>query len=300
MVSEFMLVHSILPMEIEKVPFIKRKYGKELLIDCTLFSQAGSALPANPFIGDYYGICIVTAGNGSTLIDNYQISFKKGSLIFFQPKQVRQWLTVSPSFDGYFLVFENEFIGTFFQDSFFIYRFQFFHNISTSYSLECEDHFLNEIVSLCEKISNELRNLQDDSHHFLRSILYNILIQINRRYVKQSNRSVDLFQNNTALQFKEMIESGIKDHTKVEDYARLLKISRAHLNNLSKKVFGLPVSAVIKGRLLTEIKRELLFTDKTVREICFTLNFSDDSNLIRFFKRYTGVSPGEYRSEYKK
>lgn len=287
-------------LNIGKRHFIKRKYGKELLIDCSLYSQSTSKLPDYPFITDFYGILIVIKGEGSIFLDNTHIHLKKGTLLFLQPNHVRQWQHVSFDFDAYFLVFENEFIETFFHDCFFIYRFQFFHNSTTSYTLACKKDFLISLVDSCKTINDELSNLQEDSHHFLRSILYNILIQINRKYIEQYGLSVNLFQNNTGLQLKKLLEVNIKNYQKVEDYANFLKISRTHLNNISKKVFGLPVSAIIKERLLTEIKRELLFTNKSIKEICFEMNFSDVSNFVRFFKSNTGYNPGDYRVKYSK
>jgi AraC-like DNA-binding protein len=287
-------------LEIEKRLFIKKKYGKELLFDCSSYIKSNLIPGKNPFISDFYGIWIVTNGEGSILLDNNLVHFQKGFLIFFQPNLVRQWLNISPDFDGYFLVFENEFIETFFQDSFFIYRFQFFHNTTTTYTLECNQDFLDSLIDSCKTIKNELANLQEDSHHFLRSILYNILIQINRRYIKKNGLSVDLFQNNIGLELKKLLEVKIRNYQRVEDYADFLKISRAHLNNISKKVFGQPVSVIIKERLLTEIKRELLFSNKSVKEISYEMNFSDDSNFIRFFKKHTGINPNEYRLKYTK
>jgi AraC family transcriptional regulator, transcriptional activator of pobA len=287
-------------LEIEKRHFIKRKYGKELLIDCSLYSKSNGTLPEYPYIVDFYGIFIITNGEGSILLDNNIIPFSKGSVLFFQPNHVRQWQNVSSDFDGYFLIFENEFIETFFQDSFFIYRFQFFHNTTISYKLECKQDFLSSLIDFCKTINHELANLQEDSHHFLRSILYNILIQINRKYIEQYGLSVNLFQNNIGLQLKKLLEVKIRNYQRVEDYADFLKISRAHLNNISKKAFGLPVSIIIKERLLTEIKRELLFTNKSIKEISFEMNFSDVSNLIRFFKKHTGINPNEYKLKYTK
>jgi AraC-like DNA-binding protein len=287
-------------MKIEKLHFIKGKYGKELLIDCALYSYSKGELQEYPFTLDFYGICIVIKGEGSISIDNSIIPFSKGSLIFFQPNQVNQWRNVSSDFDRYFLVFENEFIQTFFQDSLFIYRFQFFHNATISYTLKCKQDFLSSLIDHCKTINNELANLQEDSHHLLRSILYNILIQINRKYIEQYGLSADLFQNNIALQLKKILEAKIRNYQRVEDYAGFLKISRAHLNNISKQVFGLPVSAIIKERLSTEIKRELLFTNKSIKEICFEMNFSDVANFIRFFKKHTGINPGDYRLQYTK
>ena len=287
-------------MRIEKRSFIKRKYGRELLFDCCSRKRSKSELPKYPFVTDFYGISFVTKGCGSISIDNSMIRFKKGSLIFFQPNQVKQWQDVSYDLDGYYLIFMKEFIETFFQDNLFIYRFQFFHNSGISNTLECEQDFFDSLINSCKAIDSELDNLQEDSHHFLRSILYNILIQINRKYIEQYNLSGNLFQNNAGLEFKKLLEDKIGKYHRVEDYSGFLKISRAHLNNISKKAFGFPVSEIIKDRLLIEIKRELLFTDKTIKEICFEMNFSDVSNFVRFFKKHTGINPHEYRTEYTK
>ena len=287
-------------MKIEKLHFIKRKYGKELLIDCSLFSKRKVILRKNPFTIDFYGIYLITNGEGSIFLDSIIIPFRKGSILFFQPNQVRQWQNVSSNFDGYFLVFEKEFIETFFQDNFFIYRFQFFHNNNISYSLECKQDFLSSLIDTCKLINTELVNLREDSHHFLRSILYNILIQINRKFIEQFGLSDNLFQDNLGLQFKQLLEAKIRNYQRVEDYAAFLKISRSHLNNISKKTFGQTVSVLIKEKLLTEIKRELLFTNKSIKEISFEMNFSDISNFIRSFKKHTGINPNEYRLKYTK
>jgi AraC family transcriptional regulator, transcriptional activator of pobA len=287
-------------LEIEKLKFVKRKYGRELLVDCSLFSKRKVILRKNPFILDFYGIYIITKGNGETLLDNSIIPFSKGFLLFFQPNQVRQWQNVSSDFDGYFLVFEKEFIETFFRDNFFIYRFQFFHNNNRAYCLKCKQDFLSSLINSCKLINTELDNLQEDSHHFLRSILYNILIQINRKFIEQYGLSTNLFQNNLGIQFKELLETSIRNYQRVEEYARFLKVSRTHLNNVSKKTFGSPVSVIIKERLLTEIKRDLLFTNKSIKEISLEMNFSDISNFIRFFKKHARINPNEYRFKFTK
>jgi AraC family transcriptional activator of pobA len=127
-----------------------------------------------------------------------------------------------------------------------------------------------------------------------------MLIRINRKFIEQYKLPFNLFQNNVGLELKKLLEANIRNYHRVVDYADLLKISRAHLNNISRKAFGLPASGIINERLLTEIKRELLFTDKSIKEICFAMNFSDVSNLTRYFKKLTGINPNEYRAKYTK
>lgn len=282
-------------METEKLHFRRRKYGEEILIDCSLFSLANINLRKNPFILGFNGIYIITKGNGSIRLDNKLLPFKAGTLLFFQPGQIRQWQDVSSDFDGYFLVFENEFIATFFQDSLFVYRFQYFHNSNVSATLFCNKDFFNTLLSICKLINNELKNLREDSHHLLRSLLYTILVLINREFVKQIELPVNITLNTDGLKFKKLIETSIRRYHKVDYYADSLKISRSHLNNISKINFGQTSSFLIKERLLIEVKRELLFTNNSIKDICYNLNFSDVPNFIRFFKKHTGINPNQFR-----
>lgn len=52
---------------------------------------------------------------------------------------------------------------------------------------------------------------------------------------------------------------------------------------------------LLNKQLLFKIKTLLSSTDLTVSEIAYNLNFPDQSYLSRFFKRYEGYYPSEYR-----
>ncbi len=281
-------------MKVVKLKFLKKKYGRELLIDCSLFSEQHTTLIDAPFIIDFYGIFFITRGKGKLLWENKSIDFQQGYLLFFQPGQIRRWENVTKEFDGYFLVFEKEFIETFFQDPHFIHRFQFFNPNKAGY-VKIDEHYFSQLCDLCVKIRKELTLLEDDSNHLLRSVLYQILIEINREYCKSYNLPLSLFKDNTTLQFLQLITRHIRNYKKVDDYCELLNISRSHLNQLLKKSTGQTASEYIKERLVFEIKQELLYTDKSVKQICFDMNFDEISNFIRFFKKATGINPGLYR-----
>lgn len=286
-------------MEIKKLKFIKEKYGRELLLDCSLYSEQDISLHNTPFILDFYGIYFITKGNGHIFWDNISIEFKEGYLLFFQPGQIRKWTNVSNNFDGFFLVFEREFIETFFQDLFFIHRFQFFYPHHAGY-MKSIPEFFNQLIGLCKKINKELLILQNDSHHLLRSVLYQMLIEINREYCKTFNLPLELFQDSTTLQFLQLLNRYVRKYHKVDDYTRLMNISRSQLNIIIKKSTGQTVSKLIKERMISEIKQELLYTNKSIKEICFEMNFNNESNFNRFFKKETRLNPSLYREHKPK
>ena len=66
-----------------------------------------------------------------------------------------------------------------------------------------------------------------------------------------------------------------------------------------KEHTGQTTKDVINNRLLQEVKTELRYSNQTVAEIAYKLNFSESNNLTRFFKKMAGVTPTAYRSAYQ-
>ena len=269
-------------------------------MDCVFFSEADrKVVRGQPFCYTFHGIFIQNEGRAKISIDNGISPLSKGSFIFLRANQVREWISVTEDFSGYLLIFENEFIETFFKDPLFIHRFQFFQTNQPAI-LHCNERFLLENTNSCERIRAELDSLQDDSHHYIRSLLYTILIQINRSYIKEYNLSPKLYQDNISLRFRKSLEENIRDKQRVGEYADLLKVSRSQLNKAIRKTSGKSTSIIIRERLLTEIKRDLLYSEKTISEIAYELGFSDNSNFVRFYKTHVGRTPSDFRASHAK
>ncbi|WP_347915505.1 helix-turn-helix domain-containing protein, partial [Bacteroides fragilis] len=47
--------------------------------------------------------------------------------------------------------------------------------------------------------------------------------------------------------------------------------------------------------VITDAEAKLKSTDFTIQEIAYSLNFPDISFFGKYFKRYTGMSPKQYR-----
>ena len=96
-----------------------------------------------------------------------------------------------------------------------------------------------------------------------------------------------------------MLELNIRTMHSVEEYCRLLQVSRHQLNTIVKEYFGQTSKEIINNRLLQEIKMELRYSNKTITEIAYHLNFSEPNNLTRFFKKLEGINPTIYRNNYQ-
>ena len=75
----------------------------------------------------------------------------------------------------------------------------------------------------------------------------------------------------------------------------MLFMTPNHLNALSNAVLGKPAGELIRDRVMLEAKRLLVNSDYTITQIADLLHFEDNAYFTRFFKKYTGLSPENFR-----
>ncbi|WP_052307771.1 helix-turn-helix domain-containing protein [Bacillus timonensis] len=78
--------------------------------------------------------------------------------------------------------------------------------------------------------------------------------------------------------------------------AKEVNINPSYLSFLFKKEVGIPVSTFIQQEKIEEAKNLLTLTDYSITEIYTSLNFTDQSYFTKVFKRFTGITPLEYRN----
>ena len=247
-----------------------------------------------------YHLLFLEDGNGTIYVESDKIFIEPGICICITPNSFCNWNEIR-KVNGWIVSFQEEFLSLFFQNSFFIYRFQFF------YSLDCPCYFklspdsLNKFLFTIRKMIEEIHLDKLDSPHALRAMLYFKLIQLNRYYANYYKIAEETEQKETvAFQFKMLLLENIPKKQRVEDYTRILKITRPHLNKICKKYFKVTPSQLIKSFIIKIIKKEILYSNKNLTEIAFEMNFSDLANFTRFFSKHTGISPSKYKETFFK
>ncbi|OOQ59395.1 helix-turn-helix domain-containing protein [Mucilaginibacter pedocola] len=79
----------------------------------------------------------------------------------------------------------------------------------------------------------------------------------------------------------------------IRDLADVLHIHPTHLSNTIKLTTGKAPCFFFEKRIM-EIAKELLEQNVPIKEIAYKLTF-DPSNFTKFFKRFEGVTPKQYR-----
>ena len=281
--------------------FYREKYDAKILIDIGRIESLENMIRTpQPHTLGFYDVAFITGGNGTFMLDDHSLTIEPGQVFFTSPGQVRQWLS-RETVTGFVLFFEPHFFATFFSDPLFLYRFPFFNNSVNYPALKLDPKHLKQSLDMLEQIEAEFEKLQNDSPHLIRSILYQLMIQLNRAYAGQNKTaSSDTRLNPIVFKFRKAVDQHFKRLKTVEEFADLLHVSPGHLNKVCLQHMKKNASMLIKERIMLEAKRLILYSNKTITEIAYELNFTDSSNFSRFFSSIQGESPVEFRERLTK
>ena len=67
------------------------------------------------------------------------------------------------------------------------------------------------------------------------------------------------------------------------------------LNRVARENTGKTVKELIDDRLILECKRLLAFSHHSICDISTILGFDEATNMTKFFKRHTNITPKQFR-----
>jgi AraC-like DNA-binding protein len=92
----------------------------------------------------------------------------------------------------------------------------------------------------------------------------------------------------------DIMENRVFDMMEIRDFAEALYIHPTHLSNTIKLTTGKSPCYFFEEKIMNIVKKLLQDTNIPIAEIARNLTF-DPSNFTKFFKRFEGVTPKQYR-----
>ena len=288
------------PERLVSVPFSKTRCGVDFYINTGESKDICGVLTEHrTFKTDFFSFYFFRRANGYVLLNFRKIELRDDMVLLLSPHQQQEWHVDEAELDYTFLIFREDFMRTFIADKFFVYRLLYYYQTDTPPYLFAAPEELAEYMRLLGKIKQELLHPVADTYNLIVSVLYYLLVVINRAYAKTYRLPVEVPKNNYAFQFKDLLEKHIHAVQRVQEYADILRVSRITLNNSVMAQFGVSATHLLKQRLLEELKNELLFSDRNVSQLADEFHFSDPSHLMRFFKQQTGKTFTQYITDYQ-
>lgn len=93
------------------------------------------------------------------------------------------------------------------------------------------------------------------------------------------------------------VETRVQEELNLEELAQQTGFSLPHIRDVFRTSTGKSLSRYIQERKIANASQELLYTDKKIIDIAMQYGYSGRTVFSRIFKRYTGYTPSQFRSE---
>jgi len=272
----------------------------EVLSFSEMRRRAGAAHFLGPHRIEFHMLICVTRGACTHVIDFESIQCRRRALLTLRPSQTQQF-DLERNWDAAVVIFRPEFLLP-------LRTMAAVSDIRLVGSLEQLPVHLQlserEFAAVTEAIA---RMGQDSSvaghsaevHALLRHQLYALLLRIHLVHGRQdTERGITPSNAERFRRFQELLAKRFMTDRQVADYASRLGCSEKTLNRAVLESSGRTAKAYIASRVNLEAKRLLVHTSLPVGAIAEQIGFDEATNFVKFFKRETGCTPGQFRARH--
>lgn len=249
-----------------------------------------------PHKHNFYHLVLFTEGSGSHTIDFEQFTVQPWQIYFMIPGQVHGWNFKGPT-DGYVINFSVSFINTLLVKPDYLSQFIFFNGQASGSVVNIPVKSRAAIQHLMEQMISESETNAYMGADLVRALMLQLFISIERMGEKHPYQHTTPYNFTLLKNFQKLIEDNYTHLKLPKDYAALLYITPNHLNALCMDILGLSAGELIRNRVILEAKRLLINLELGITEVAYRLNFTDNSYFTKFFKKYTRLTPDEFRKK---
>lgn len=157
-------------------------------------------------------------------------------------------------------------------------------------------------IACIEQIYRDCQHVEPSAEvqSLLRHQLSTVLLRLRLAHLRQevpvsaSPRSQARFHR-----FREAVEVDFSNTHQVGDYAQRLGYSEKSLSRSTLEFTGVTAKTYLSQRIALEAQRLLVHTSLPVSEIAAQLGTEDAANFVKFFRRWAGCAPTEFRDRHR-
>lgn len=247
-----------------------------------------------PHRHNFYMICLVVQGGGTHVIDFEKTDIIPNRLYFLKPDQIHFWDVVQPS-----KLAVVQFTPDFLTHLFGLEVFPALQTVYSSYfDLTAEKSAT--LLHLFTHMEHEFHSGERYSEKIIQAYLFVLLTEIERLNQSLEKQQTRNSKYEILHRFKQLLNERFRETTSISEFANLLNISPNYLNIVVKETTGKTANTLMHERVFLEAKRLLIQQHADITQIAYDLGFKDASYFSRFFRKASGQSPSEFRTDMYK
>lgn len=252
---------------------------------------------------DFYSVILFTKGIGIIRINNDSYAIQPQTICLIAPNQMH-------SFEG---LEDVEGIIFFFCQDFYVEEFSFVRLLNVfSNTSQIDGNICNPCINLSDKefspVNDIIKSVQheysscapdNNSAVIIRSLLNILLLKLSELYEAKSGNS-NKSDSTLVHSLSHLVDSYFIKEQHIGFYTSAFNISERQLNDICNRHFNCGLKKILQDRLMQEARKLLLYSELSVAEIAYKLNFEDNSYFNKVFKNKTSITPKRFREMHKK
>ncbi|ETZ24713.1 AraC family transcriptional regulator [Pedobacter sp. V48] len=250
---------------------------------------------------DYFSFVFVKNAFGKYIIDEMTFDITPGTIYFTNPGNYRsfEWSEIT---EAYLITFNESYLKEHVHHD--VYQdFSFLLTETVQPRLMPPEQF-DEIEKLYHQIHKEHLGNSIYKNRIIGSLFVVLLLKIKEYFwqnynpIYEGNRSsfiVKVFKKNLEDHYRAVVFGQENILYRVQDYADLQHLHPNYLSSVIRTKTGKPVSMWIAEKTVAKAKSLLHNSEASIKEISFTLGFSEATHFSNYFKKYTELTPVAYR-----
>ncbi|GAA4277592.1 helix-turn-helix transcriptional regulator [Aquimarina mytili] len=273
---------------------------------CDLASVTPDYLLDSPFIYDFFTIYFVEDGSIAKINQLQSLEIGEKQIFFSKPGEIKTWQKLNDP-KGYLVSFTLDFLLLLVDDKNLINTFDYLlPNSRRKFELNAARFKLYKTIF--NELHKEFTSPNKYSKDLIKFWIFVILIKTNRMHADGSGSGLGVSKKSSDFiyhKFMFIMEQNFKDLAAqkvdrpfmVREFADLLNINPTYLGECVRKASGKSAKSIINQRTILMAKCQLLHTFNNISEIAYQLGFESSGYFIRFFKKYEGMTPLEFRKQ---
>ena len=250
-----------------------------------------------PHRHDYYAIMFIEKGSGIHYVDFHEYPVNDGLVFFLMPGQMHQLLFFAQP-KGQLIAFTEEFLVANAISQKMVDDLYLFNEYGISPPLALNELQMPAYRTIFDQMQYFSSSAERYGNEAVASLVQLFLVLSNNHCSIRKADNTQLMESGNMLlrSFRNLLNKRFDHEHQVSGYADEMAITADYLNKVVKNLTGVSAKEHIQNKLVLEAKRTLIFSEMSNKELAYSLGFEEAAHFNNFFKKMTGMSPGEFRS----
>ena len=243
-------------------------------------------------------VCINHSGVARALYDMQEVVFRPNEIAVVMPNHILRPIESSPDYNVTLLVHSPALCEEL-KTKRLTHDYHKFHRQPTCLLTDEEMKQFMQAVDLLEHICKTSTQRYPLRHEMIIQ-LTNVMTEMLDAFRREMDENAKALSRHNVVfnEFCNLLATHYREQHEVAFYAEKAHLTTRHFSVVIKNEVGLSASDYIEQYLATQAKNLLTSRpDLSVQQISDHLGYADSPSFSRFFKRHTGITPGEFRAK---